>query len=109
MTATGQLRTPLRIEEYAETRTSDGGVADAWSVTRTVWARLQGLRGRELFSAQQINPQTSHKVTIRYCKGLTSNARLVDIASSRIFNIESVVDIEDRHQFMQLLCTEVAG
>jgi len=105
----GQMRTPLRIEDYAESRTSDGGVSEAWAVTQTVWARLQGLRGRELFSAQQINPQTSHKVTIRFCRGLTSNSRLVDVASSRIFNIESVVDIEDRHKFMELLCTEVAG
>ena len=48
-------------------------------------------------------------MTIRYSKGLTSNARLVDPSSSRIFNIESVVDIEDRHQFMELICTEVAG
>lgn len=105
----GQMRTPLRIEESVETRTSDGGITQSWSVLQTVWARLQGLRGRELFSAKQINPQTSHKVTIRYCKGLTSNARLVDVGSSRIFNIESVVDIEDRHQWMELMCTEVAG
>ena len=105
----GRMRTPLRIQEYVETRTSDGGIAEAWSTTQNVWGRVQGLRGRELFSAQQINPQTSHKVTIRYSKGLTSNARLVDPSSSRIFNIESVVDIEDRHQFMELICTEVAG
>lgn len=105
----GRMRTPLRVQEYLETRTSDGGVVEAWATTQVVWGRVVGLRGRELFSAQQINKQTSHKVTIRYKKGLTSDARLVDPSSSRVFNIESVVDIEDRHRFMELLCTEVAG
>ncbi len=103
----GQMRTPLRIEQQTETRTADGGVAESWTLTQTVWARLQGLRGRELFSAQQINPQTSHKVTIRYCRGLDSGARIVSVDSGRVFNIESVIDIDDRHKFMELLCTEV--
>ncbi len=106
---TGRLRTRLHIEEAAETRTSDGGVSPGWSSIGTAWAWVRGLRGRELFSAQQINPQTTHKVTMHYRGGLTSANRLVDKTSSRIFNIESVVNIDERNRVLELICTEVAG
>ena len=105
----GQMRTRLYLESSTETRTSDGGVVEAWTPDTPIWARVRGLRGRELFSAQQINPQTSHKLTIRYCKGLTSGNHLLNKDGARIFNIQSVIDIDERHREMELLCTEVAG
>ena len=105
----GQFRTRLTVEESVEARTPDGGVLEVWQHKQLIWARVQGLRGRELFSAQQVNPQTSHKLTIRRVSGLTSQHRLRSLDGSRIFNIESVIDIDDRHKHMELICTEVAG
>jgi SPP1 family predicted phage head-tail adaptor len=96
----GQMRTRLFVQEPVEERTADGGVVEAWRPLGPIWGRVQGLRGRELFSAQQVNPQMSHKI-------LTGRHRLVSQDGQRVFNIESVNDIGDRHHKMELACVEV--
>ena len=109
MTSIGQLRTRMHIQQVTETRTPDGGIAEAWSPFAQVWAKVQGLRGRELFAAQQVQATTTHKVTIRYCRGLTSKHRmLIGQDESRVLNIESVVDVDEKHVTHELMCTEVS-
>ena len=109
MTSIGQLRTRMHIQQVTETRTPDGGIAEAWTPFAQVWAKVQGLRGRELFAAQQVQATTTHKVTIRYCRGLTSKHRmLIGQDESRVLNIESVVDVDEKHVTHELMCTEVS-
>ncbi len=110
MTSIGQRRTRVHIQQESEDRTDDGGISHVWGGFAQVWAKVQGLRGRELFSAQAINPQVTHKVTIRYCKGLTSAHRLlIGQDMERVLNIESVIDVDERHIDHELMCTEVPG
>ncbi len=104
---TGRLRTRLHIEESVETRTDDGGVSSGWASIGTAWAWVRGLRGKELFSAQMINPLTTHKITMHYRAGIDSQLRLVDMTGSRIFNIESVVNVDERNRTLEMVCTEV--
>ena len=106
---TGRYRTRLHIEEAAETRTSDGGITSGWASIGTTWAWVRGLRGRELFSAQQINPQTTHKITMHHRSGMNSGLRLLDKTGARVFNIESVVNLDERNREIEMICTEVAG
>ena len=109
MTSIGQLRTRMHIQQVTETRTPDGGIDEAWSPFAQVWGKVQGLRGRELFAAQQVQATTTHKVTIRYCRGLTSKHRmLIGQDESRVLNIESVVDVDEKHVTHELMCTEVS-
>ena len=109
MTSIGQLRTRVHIQTATETRTPDGGIAEAWTPFAQVWAKVQGLRGRELFSARTVNATTTHKVTIRYCRGLTSKHRmLIGQDESRVLNIESVIDVDEKHVMQELMCTEVS-
>ena len=104
----GAHRTRMNVEELTETRTADGEIIENWIVDRPVWAQVMGLRGRELFSAQQVNALTSHKVTIRYFRGLKSKKhRLTSLDSKRVLNIQSVVDIGEKHDQMELVCQEV--
>lgn len=96
-----------RIEIQSRTLSADsfGGQTATWSTAATVWGKVEPLSGREMWQAQQVRPDVSHKVTIRHYSGLTPKHRLL-VDSARVFSIEAVLDIEDRHRQMVLMCKE---
>ena len=72
----GGLRHRVAIEAPVEVPVPGGGVTTSWTETAKVWARIVTLSGGEGFHALQLNPELTHKVTIRYRRGLTSSHRL---------------------------------
>ncbi len=83
-----------------------GGRADpTWTnVVAALAANVVPLTGREAFQHQQINPAVNHRVEIRYRTGLTSKMRV--LYGSRELYIESIIDVEERHREMHLMCEE---
>ena len=80
--------------------------ADAWTDLATVWAAIEPISGREFFAAQQVQSEVSHRITIRYYAGLTTKDRVK--FGERLFDIRAVLDRDERHVEMQLMCTEHA-
>ena len=58
--------------------------------------------------AQQVQATTTHKITCRYNPAIQPTGRLKH-PDGRIFNIEGVMDLEDRHVHMVLTCTQKAS
>jgi SPP1 family predicted phage head-tail adaptor len=102
-----QLRQRLTIEMPAPQPDGHGGQGDPWRTPTTlarVWGRVEPLRGRERLHGMQLEAGVTHRVTIRYRDDVTARHRLR--LRARVFNIRAVIDPEERHRFLELLCEE---
>lgn len=103
----GDFRRKIIIQEPSESKDAEGIVTVTWVDLATVWAAVEPLRGRELFSAQAVTAEPITKIRIRYRSGVRPSMRVV--YGTRIFDIQSVVDTGDRHRELQLMCREVTS
>lgn len=101
----GRLRHRIAIQESTDTTDAvSGEVTVTWATLETVWGSVRPMRGTERFEAAQICPQATHKISIRYYSGLTSKHRLLH--DSRIFGIESILNVNNINREHELLCKE---
>lgn len=101
----GKLNRRVRLE--TSTRTSDalGGGPVVWNLFADgVAAAVVPLTGRERIAAMQVSAALTHRVEIRYRPGLSEAMRVV--YGGRVFNVTAVIDIEERHDEVHLLCEE---
>ncbi|HXH05858.1 MAG TPA: phage head closure protein [Vicinamibacterales bacterium] len=104
----GRLRQLVTIERKTVTADPQGGRSETWTPIATdVWAEVTPLSGRELLQlqAQQVAVIVTHRVRIWYRAGLSPQMRLR--LGSRVFQIETIVDPDERHVELELLCAEV--
>lgn len=106
----GKLRYLVAIESQVTTRDSFGAQQNSWGTFATVYAGFQPLTGRELEAAQKINAEINSRVTIRYLRGLVPEMRVnwtdSQAGRNRIFDVLAVLDTDERHVTMDLLCAE---
>jgi len=101
----GKLRHRIDILNAVTGQDSMGGqTAGAGSTFATVWASVEALSAREIFAAQQITAQVSHKVTIRWLDGV--KAKMAVSFDGRAFDIVGVQNPDGRHKMLILLCLE---
>lgn len=62
----GELRDRLIIQKATITQSDSGAVSESWSTVATVWGAVDHMRGTELWRAQQVQPEGTYKVCIRY-------------------------------------------
>jgi head-tail adaptor len=98
------------------------GEKETWEVVCREWVSLEPLSGRELFQAQQVQSQTTHKSTGTYsptfatvdsaCRMKIENPIPVnqqdsnDDANYRIFEIESLVNVGEQNRELELMVVE---
>ena len=100
----GQLRHKVIIQENTPSRDDYGAEAESWSNFATVWAAIEPIRGREFWESQQINAEVTARITIRYLSGVTPKMRVK--YGTRIFDIISVINPEERNRDLQLMVKE---
>ncbi|SCY25308.1 phage head closure protein [Alkaliphilus peptidifermentans] len=100
----GKLRHRITIQEYQATRDSFGAEVKEWVDIKTVWASIEPLSGREYFSAKQINAEVTTKIRTRYLKGIHPKMRV--LFNDRIFEILSVINVEEKKRELELMCKE---
>ncbi len=84
----------------------DGVEVTNYVTAAEMFAAIEPLSGRELFQAQAVNPELSHRVKIRYHAGIVSSMRIR--YGSRIFEIVSPpIDTGERHRELVLMCKEM--
>lgn len=95
-----------RITFQKEVKVSDGykGFTVTWQDVITVWASVDPLSGREYFYAHQIQNAISHRIRIRYRTDIKEEMRIRH--GNRYFSIESIIDIGERREFLELRCQE---
>lgn len=101
----GRLNKRITIEEDIGTEASSTGEhVEDFQFFANRWAEIIPLSGRELWNAQQVQPDITHKVTIRYLTGVTPKMRVA--YGSRYFNILSVINVNEEGISQELMCME---
>lgn len=92
------------VDAYGDPRPSRNNAA-SWTTEATVWGEVRPLVGREAVEASRVVAELTHWVFIRYRAGVTPQKRIK--WGSRIFNILSVANVEERGRELQIMCKEV--
>ena len=102
----GKLRHRLIVQQLQDTETLDsvGQPVQTWRTFGHMWGSVEPLSGRELYNAAQIQPDVTHKVTMRYRAGIAAKMRIQHKA--RTLDILSVTDTDEREIELILMCKE---
>jgi SPP1 family predicted phage head-tail adaptor len=100
----GKLRRPVTIQKLAGTLDASGQEVQTWQSHGTRMAAIEPLQGREYFSARQIQSEITTRIRIRYLAGVTAKMRV--LFGSRVFDIQEVINPEERNVELQLMCIE---
>lgn len=75
-----------------------------WADFAELWAEIIPLIGREFWAQQQVQSEVTIKVRIRYKSGVLPTMRVV--YGARTLYIKSVIDVDEAHKEMVLMCSE---
>jgi SPP1 family predicted phage head-tail adaptor len=100
----GDLNRQVTLQQRSVGRDTFGQELVDWTTVATPMACIKPLSGRELEMAKAMNAETTHSVEIRYRSNINTAMRLV--YQGRNFNIHSIIDLEMRHEVLQLSCGE---
>ena len=105
----GSLDKRVTIQTRNETDDGAGGQTIVYADLATVWASIEPGTGREFVAAQQLQPELSHIVTIRYRSDVTAKHRIKYVSNgvARSFAIHIPVDPLERHEQLVLYCSEL--
>lgn len=101
----GKYRHRVEIQAPAKSYDSEGQQLTTWTTVATVWAEIIPLTGREYFQAKAVNAEITHRVVMRYRRGMKTTWRL--LYGARALEIISIADAEENHVESELLCREV--
>lgn len=100
----GNLKHKIVIQTYSETQNDFGEVIKGWADFKTAYASIIPLSAKEFFKAG-VQAEATHKVEVRYLKDIDPKMRV--LYGTRVFSIESVINIREANKTLQLICTEV--
>lgn len=100
----GRLRHPVTLEAPTRAANTFGEPVAAWSPVAEAWASVEPLSGRELWQAQQVQSQVSHRVRLRGPSDVAPDWRLR--LEGRTFQVLTVLRREERTFEVELLCVE---
>lgn len=100
----GEFNRRIFFQRAVTTDDGYGGKPMTWINCGEAWAKIEPLSGNEYFEAHNIQNVVSHRITIRYRTDIREDMRIS--AGGEAFEIESILDIEQGHQFMAIMCTE---
>jgi SPP1 family predicted phage head-tail adaptor len=101
----GKLRYRITLQEYIEASDQYKTPIDqGWQNVATVWASVEPIQGREYIQLQNTQSELTTKIRIRYRPDVTPAMRVQ--YGTRVFDVQSVIDFEERHIELQLMCIE---
>jgi len=102
----GTLRHRITIiADDSDTLDADGHkVANEQAIGRSC-ASVEALRGNELWRAQQVQPEVTARIRMRYRSGMSSTRRLIDECCENVeYDVLAVIDVGGRKRELELLC-----
>lgn len=101
------LRHSITVQAPNPSVDAGGGRSNPWAsptTVATIRACIEPLRGFERLRAMQLEAPVSHKITARWRSGITAKHRLK--FGSRLFNIRSVINMDERSRWMEIMADE---
>ena len=84
-------------DEFGEPNTS-------WEALDTVWASIEPISGREFWAQQQVQSEITARIRIRYRDDITPGMKAE--YQSKTYAIKNVIDKDEKHAELQLMCSE---
>ncbi len=108
------LDTYVVIEQPSDVDDGMGGKKAGWDQVADGWAKIEPGKGKERVVAQRVESQVFHAVFMRMPLDTkidnSMRIRYKDPYGTPVFyNVRAVVDMEMRHQFLELTCEEGVG
>lgn len=110
----GRLRNRITIQMKSQVADDLGGL-DTWVPFATVWASINALQGKQLYKAQQIVAEATHEIVMRWYPDPNNSAlagpktNMSVLFNTRLFEIEAVLNPDERTKELHLLCIERDG
>jgi len=100
----------VMIEKKVKDRSPHGAEIVTWTTDTPAWASIKPLRGSEYYEATQTRANVTHNIEIRYTT-LSASTKISPGYcrlrwGTRIFDIENIVNIEERGIKLLLMCKE---
>jgi SPP1 family predicted phage head-tail adaptor len=86
----GRCRHRIRIEQQVQAKNSFGETAIEWEEVATYWCEIRPLSARELYTGQEIQPEVSTLIIMRYNSVINASMRGVHVvngADGTIYNL----------------------
>lgn len=99
-----KLRHQVALQSRSTVNDGFGQDMNAWTTVGTPFAEIEPAFGTSQQSGEAQTSSITHVLTIRFRPNITARMRVV--YGARIFEILSVIDLEERHFWLQLLCEE---
>lgn len=100
----GRLKHRGKIQQASEVANSFGEMVPTWADALTRYCSINPLSGQELFAAQQVQAEVTHKIKMRYTAGLTPKMRLV--YAGRVFNFLNILNTDEENYELTILAKE---
>lgn len=93
-----------------ETENEIGQTALVPVEVKTVWARVEPLRGREYLDAQKIRTETTYKITTRYHADVTEDMKIrLNSGQGVVFEIKSILNPYMANKKLEIICVMKGG
>ena len=105
----GTLNRRVTFQSRSATPDAEGGQSIAWNVVAVVWASIEPSVGKELVAAQSMNIDQPSTITLRWQSALSDPKAVCAmriVYGSRIFNIHSAMNQEERNRALVLIASE---
>ncbi len=105
----GMLRKWLSLQKRTYTEDGIGGSSDTWAEIAKVWGAIMPISARELAFAAKLEVRGTHRILIRWRADIDTNGdhKLVLVENpDREFNIRSVIDVEERQRYLEIVAEE---
>lgn len=105
----GELRYKITFQILSNETTNENGFPlsedERFTDFKSAWSTVYPLKGTEFWSAKTTYSESTVKFTCRYIPGITSDMRIQ--YGKRTFNIVGVIDVDERHKWLQIMATEL--
>ncbi len=99
-----ELRHRLVLEEIERVSDEGGGFSESWVAVATLWCDVRPIAGSEAVEADRLAGRVSHEIALRYRPGVVPAMRFR--GGARVFEIVSVIDVDERRRWLKCLCEE---
>ena len=101
----GRLRHRVTIQEKSAAQNTTGEEIATGADVATVWAAVEPRRGSEFAELERAGAQITTRIVMRYRDGILPEMRVV--FGSHVYDIRSVVHVDERGRELQLMCREL--
>ena len=101
------MRQLVTFQRATITQSAIGEPTTTWAALASTWARVEGVSGKERFSALQVQADVDFRILCRYQSDLADLApddRV--IYGSQVFDIKSVINTEGRNIQLEIFAKQ---